>query len=95
MSYINLHNFCIMFDFLKKNVTMNDSVEKIDIVSLNCRGLRNKLKRKSLFSWLNKYPRVILLQETHSDQSIEHLWSQEFNGDIYFSHGTNNSNNHY
>ena len=29
-----------------------------------------------------------MLQETHSDASIEELWEKEYEGKIYFSHGS-------
>ena len=71
---------------------MDNMADNIDLLSLNCRGLRNKTKRRTLFSWLEKYNRaIIMLQETHSDASIEQIWSNEYKGKIYFSHGSSNS----
>ena len=60
--------------------------------SFNCRGLRNKIKRQSIFNWLNDQNKSIcLLQETHSCELDEKQWQLEFNGDIFYSHGTCNS----
>ena len=71
---------------------MNNMADNIELLSLNCRGLRNKRKRHTLFSWLEKYNRaIIMLQETYSDASIEQIWSNEYKGKIYFSHGSSNS----
>ena len=70
----------------------NSSRCNISINSFNCRGLRCKSKRLSIFNWLNTTEKgVTLLQETHSDRTIEKQWEQEFEGSIFFSHGTSNS----
>ena len=59
----------------------------LDICCLNCRGLRSKQKRNTLFKWLNDQKRgLIMLQETHSDDSVEESWEKEYEGKIYFSH---------
>ena len=34
---------------------------------------------------------LTMLQETHSDESDESLWENEWGGKMYFSHGTSNS----
>ena len=61
----------------------------ISFNSFNCRGLRCKSKRLSIFHWLNTtHKGITLLQETHSDTTIENQWEKEFGGLIYFSHGT-------
>ena len=31
----------------------------------------------------------MLLQETHSDEKIENIWTSQWHGDVRFSHGTN------
>ena len=68
------------------------SRENIQINSFNCRGLRCKSKRLSIFNWLNTAEKgVTLLQETHSDIEIEKKWAKEFGGSIYCSHGTSTS----
>ena len=62
----------------------------LKIYSFNVRGIRQKLKRRTIFRHLkNKYPNgVYLLQETHSSTEVEQLWKMEWNGDIYFNHGS-------
>ena len=71
---------------------MNRYLEDIQLLSLNCRGLRNKLKRQTLFSWFKKYDKsIIMLQETHTDKEFENIWRQEYTGKIFFCHGLNNS----
>lgn len=58
--------------------------------SLNVRGLNNEKKRKVLFQWLKQnFQGIVLLQETHSTEVDEKLWSSEWNNRIIFSHGTN------
>ena len=70
---------------------MNTKFEDIDILSLNCRGLRSKFKRQRLFSWLSRYDKgIIMLQETHTDKSVENDWIREYAGKVYFSHGASN-----
>ncbi len=44
----------------------------VDIITLNCQGLRNLAHRDTLFSWLNCCKVDILcLQETHSISELE------------------------
>ena len=65
----------------------------LTIVSFNVNGLRNNLKRKTIFHFLKmKKFDFILLQETHSNQTDEKLWKCEWGGDIFYSHGTNHCN---
>ena len=64
--------------------------EKIVVNSFNCRGLRDKKKRCSVFGWLKtRHNGITMLQETHSVFHDEIQWKQEWDGDIYFSHGNN------
>ena len=67
-------------------------VDKVEIMSLNVRGLRQDLKRKKIFTWLQKQTiDIILLQETHSTIEIENKWIAEWGGKFYFAHGENNA----
>ena len=62
---------------------------KVKIATINVRGLRDNIKRRETLNWLKKYNiQVALLQETHTDKKIEHLWQAEWGGKVYFSHGT-------
>jgi len=69
-----------------------DYKAKLNLNSLNVRGINNEKKRKLIFQWLKQqYPGIILLQETHSTSSDEALWAKEWGNEIIYSHGTNNS----
>ena len=71
---------------------MKNRYSSLNISSFNCRGIRDKTKRILIFNWLQKsYPGIILLQETHSVKEDEKQWKKEWEGQIYFSHGTSNS----
>ena len=63
------------------------------IYSLNVSGLKDKVKRAQVFSWLhNRNAYIYFLQETHSTPDCETFWKDGWgNKNIYFSHGTSNS----
>ena len=62
------------------------------IVSLNVRGIRDSAKRGSIFSYLKDYQATFyFLQETYSDRSDESVWRKEWDGEIFFSHGSRHS----
>ena len=61
----------------------------LNIFSFNAQGLRDKYKRKAVFSWLReKGPGIYLLQKCHSFDASEKQWEV---GEYIFSHGTSNS----
>ena len=62
------------------------------IVSFNVRGLRDALKRRTIFRHMHvKYPsKIVILQETHSSLDTERRWKAEWGGDIFFAHGEKN-----
>lgn len=61
-------------------------------VSLNTRGLRDFVKRKSIFLFCkNERAQCFLLQETHSVDLDEKFWSNQWGDKIIFSHGSNRS----
>ena len=66
---------------------------ELKLYSFNVRGINNRLKRRTIFRHLkNKYgPGIFMLQETHSSEEMEQMWRIEWNGAIYFSHGSTNS----
>ena len=66
---------------------------EVSIVTFNVRGLRNAVKRRSIFRFLHQwYPKhVIVLQETHSDAGTCAAWRAEWGAPIFFSHGTSTS----
>ena len=65
----------------------------IELVSLNVRGLRDKLKRLTLFRHFKKHYKnaIIMLQETHSQPDDEIQWKREWEGDIRFGHFASDS----
>ena len=63
----------------------------ISVLSLNVRGLRDKVKRKAVFDYYRNFCDIICLQETHSMEEDEKLWMLEWGHDILFSHGTSAS----
>ena len=62
---------------------------KLKLLSLNVRGLRNKRKRRAIFSY-SKAPKgkIFCLQETYSLVEDERVWSGEWGNNILFSHGS-------
>lgn len=62
---------------------------KVTISSFNTQGLGDTVKRKLVFDWLkNTHRGIVLLQETHSTEETESIWKSEWDGEIFFSHGT-------
>ena len=68
-------------------------MDRIRVVSLNVRGMREVVKRKRIFKYLKKYDAdICLLQETHcKDKNEEHLWGNEWGNKVIFSNGTTQS----
>ena len=60
----------------------------VNIISLNVRGLREAVKRRAIFEQYWTRCDVLCLQETHSDDECECIWSHEWGGDSIMSHGT-------
>lgn len=65
----------------------------VKIETFNARGLRDSLKRRTLFRHLHhNYPtHVVILQETHSAERDEAYWQAEWGAPVLFSHGPNTS----
>lgn len=65
---------------------------KLTLISLNVNGLRQASKRRALFKDLRSYKAdLYLLQETHSTPVDQKIWSAEWGGKTFFSHGRSNS----
>ena len=67
-----------------------------DILSLNTREIRDNLKRRKVFEWLKNHfskESIIFIQESHSAQDIERLWSLQWlsKEKVIFSHGEFNA----
>ena len=71
---------------------MNSKFNTINLNLFNCRGLRNKTKRRQVFAWVqNSHYGITFLQETHSIVDDESTWKIEWGNDIIFSHGNSTS----
>ena len=63
-----------------------------DILSLNVRSLGDHTKRRKIFNYAKRHiscEGAIFLQETHSVQKDEHVWTNQFgcsNCSVFFSH---------
>ena len=58
---------------------------KIRFFSLNCGGLRNQLKRRTIFSFLKKQKYdVICLQEAQIIDRDYEQWQREWGGQMFF-----------
>ena len=67
---------------------------QINMISNNVNGIQSTKKRIKMIQYFkNKLlPQGILfLQETHSTESNEASWREEFNASLFFSHGSSNS----
>ena len=71
---------------------LHNSLSKFDVFSLNVRGIRDLIKRRSIFSFLKDQKACIyFLQETYSELNDENVWNKEWGGELFFSHGTKHS----
>ena len=63
---------------------------KCNMISLNVRGLRNHIKRRSIsvFFFTRSKLRCIFLRETYSEPNDENIWKSEWGGHMFFSHGS-------
>ena len=67
-------------------------MSSILIISQNCNGLRNKMKRQLCFRWFKKQNAdIVLVQETHWSKDIEHIIKNEWKGSVFFNHGNHNA----
>lgn len=64
-------------------------MEKVRIVSLNVRGLKNKLKRQSILQFLKgkKYD-IVCIQEAHVTSAEANTWEKQWGGKIIINEGT-------
>ena len=63
----------------------------MNIVSFNVNGISNERKRKIIFKKILDLKCIAFLQETHSFETNENKWKNEWPGNIMFSHGESNS----
>ena len=65
---------------------------KLKVISQNCNGIGDALKRRSVFHHFHtKNIDILMLQETHCTDNITKVWETEWGGKAYFSNGTSNS----
>ena len=80
------------FSWLSFLWSYSNGISKHSILSLNVWGLRNRVKRNSIFSFLkDKNCQFYFLQEIYSVPDDANTWSNEWGGDIFFSHGSTHS----
>ena len=71
---------------------MVEKLKTLKVNSFNSRGLRNNLKRQSVFEWIKKsHNGITLIQESHSAFGDDSKWQKEWEGKIIFSHGEHNA----
>ena len=59
---------------------------KVNMMSLNVRGLQNAIKRRSIFSWIRSLKMdIVMLQESHSSSKDELIWANEWGNKALFS----------
>ena len=63
----------------------------LKVLTLNCRGLNNSLKRRMFFKQFLEF-NICSLQETYCTQNNIQLWKNEWKGEFFHSNGTSNSN---
>ena len=69
-------------------------MNNLSFISNNDKSLQAISKRIKIFEYLKNYVTsngFIFLQETHSSVKDEKLWNDEFEGQLFFSHGKTNS----
>lgn len=67
----------------------NDEVYVLNLLSFNVRGIRQEIKRHSIYQYIKKKNiDICFLQETHSTDKDENQWKNEWGGEVYYSHGT-------
>ena len=66
---------------------------EFNIISYNVKGLRDKVKRVTIFYFLREKVKegIVCLQETHSSPEVHNPWKREWGNDTYFNDATSNS----
>ena len=67
-------------------------MDKIRIISLNARGLKNKLKRTAIFNYLKQHRiDIACIQESHVMDNDVVTWEKQWGGKILYNKGTSKS----
>ena len=62
------------------------------LASINGQGLRSPDRRKLAFSYFNRNKfDIVFVQETHFTSEMEHQIQREWEGDVFFTHGTSSA----
>ncbi len=69
----------------------NPDSHDVNIVCFNVNGLAQKSKRAIIFQKSKSLNSTVCLQETHGTKELEISWEREWEGKMFFSHGTSNS----
>ena len=65
------------------------TMDSLNILSFNAKGLKDEEKRISTLNWCKKQNAdICLLQETHSYMEAGKDWARNWGGPVIFSHGT-------
>ena len=76
----------------EKLMIKNDKVNLFHFVSLNVRGMRDKMKRSKIFSWIRSQKTdIACLQETYWTADLEKQITKEWRGHVFFCHGSNHA----
>ena len=70
------------------------SCNNLTFLTNNVKGLQSSKNRTKLiehFKSKQKYNGLLFLQETHLTIKNQNTWVNDFNGPVFFSHGTSNS----
>ena len=64
----------------------------LKLITFNCRGIQDHVKRRKVFHYLRSIESdIVFLQETHSSKSDEIFWKQQWGEKAWFSSHTSNS----
>ena len=68
--------------------------DQLNFLSNNIKGIKASEKRLKLFEYFRNLSTpvgFVFLQETHSSGDVEKRWSDDFQEQLFFSHGKANS----
>ena len=66
---------------------------EFNVISYNVKGLREKVKRTTIFYFLEDKLKegIVCLQETHSSEDVHNTWKKEWKSDFFLNDSTSNS----
>ena len=69
----------------QKNMKFTEKANIFHFISLNVRGMRDKMKRSEIFAWIRAQKTdIVFLQETYWTEDLQNQVTKEWNGRIYF-----------